>query len=100
MSFNWSAVSGPQDVLVGISYETNFLLGAALVILVGAIIYYNLRGREPTREAMTASTFTAMITAILGRLITAQGYSFVQDSIVGMSIVLFCGALLLLINRT
>lgn len=62
---------------------TNNILGIALTVLVGLLIYYRYRD-EPTPEVMVATTFAMAITAVLFRIL-----GLVDNYVVGGVIILF-----------
>lgn len=85
MGFNWSNINNPMDVVVGLHYEANQMMGIVFVILIFSVMYYRFRN-EPTKEAVAGASFVSVIAAVLMRLICSQGICLVNDYYLGGAI--------------
>lgn len=94
MVFNGSGTVTVVTLLQGTNDLSGGTLGLFFILLPAFIIYVGA-GAEPTREAVTAATFVALITAILG------GYlGIVSGAYLITAIVVFLAALFMLVVRS
>lgn len=98
MVWNGTGTNTIITIVVGTNELTNGLLSTFFLLLIFGIVYF-LTANEPTREGMTAATFVTMIVAILGRFMVADGSSFVNDVQLGVCVIAFLGAMVMLFNR-
>lgn len=90
----WNLNNGFIGFFTYLNTQSHQLLGLTIVIL-ATLAVYHLAKPEPTREAATAASFVGMIVSVLLAVL-----GIADARVMGAMIVLFLGAIALLINRT
>lgn len=93
MTWNGSSTTPGINVITGVNDITGGLFGVSILVLIWLVVYYRTRG-EPTRESAVAASWVTLIAAVLLRLL-----GWLDDTYLGICIVLALGSLALLVNR-
>jgi len=90
-------INSPIGLLTLANSWTNDLFGLFLLVVITASVYFGLRGGlrgEPSREAMSAALFVGAVTSVFFVIL-----GFLDTKFVAATVLLFAGAVAMLINR-